>query len=138
MGWWNNDKNRDDRGGDGYGMEPHAVPPSYPIQFSQQPNFRPDYITWHYPPAQAEHGRWYNNVYFGNAIPNSMLGVSRVIPGVHQLPWAIQYNREITPYQLPNTSYPYGGGNNSTTQIGGLLATLSQAYAGLVGGNKNG
>lgn len=134
-----NENNKNDYGEP---VELSMVPTSYPIGWHEQPASRHDQINYHYPPAQAEHGRWFNNVSYGNAIPNSMQATSKAIPGVTQLPWMIQFNKEIIPFQLRNTAYPYGGQGMSVAQSTSLLQKASALFAGIMnqtgGGNKNG
>jgi hypothetical protein len=126
----------------GFSTKEKPIPPgemvqaTFPILYSEQPAGHADRWSYHYPPAQAEHGRYYNNTYYGNAIPNSMLATSKMIPGVNILPWVIQYNKELVPYQLKNTIFPYGTGGMSGSQSANFLQQASQLWGSMTGGNN--
>lgn len=87
-----------------------------------------------YPPAQADRDKYYNNAFWGNAVPPS--GHVIGIPGytvVHQKLWATQYSPEQSPkhtYKLTGGAYPYAMSQQQAADLVAQMAASWQASAG--------
>ncbi len=98
-----------------------------PVLYREQPSPRNDFFTsYNYPPAQSEHGRWYNNVYWGNRIPNSyMVGIPNVTNNLRF--WPVQTSPAQTYFNQLNHG-TYGKATLGVYGSASLLQQMSQAY----------
>lgn len=88
--------------------------------------------TW--PKAQSDRGKWYNNTFWGNRLPDSGVGIG--IPGFNDVSiklWTTQYSPEQTfrkQWSLTGGVYPYG---MSVQQSADLIQQQQAAWQAMAG-----